>query len=280
MVVTHRTTFHVLIFLLAILAAGAGHLGRAQTKNPRPPFEMTSEDWEAFQKLGPGETEAFLRAKQQRYERELVEQWRQEQRQFGRRGLASAEKARRADENRLRLTLGVSDEQWQTLGPILRTIRTWKEQAALTASAPQFDANDLRVPFDEEICGYERSTVRVAGGGSYLRWGAPVAGGGTAAGVVGGAGALALGRVFITPFAWRQLEPENYEPSEGERLCEEFFVLLEDEDADPQQIARMSEALRHLRAKARRELTRAREELAPLLTTRQRARLILMGYLD
>ncbi len=37
---------------------------------------------------------------------------------------------------------------------------------------------------------------------------------------------------------------------------------------------------RRLRAEPRRELAKARDELMPLLTPRQRARLILMGYLD
>ncbi len=98
-------------------------------------------------------------------------------------------------------------------------------------------------------------------------------GGGFASGSAGG-------RSFSTPFAWRQLELEDYEPSEGERLCEELFVLLEDENADEVQIAQKTEALHRFRAEARRELARVREELAPMLTSRQRARLVLMGYLD
>lgn len=98
-------------------------------------------------------------------------------------------------------------------------------------------------------------------------------GGGFASGSAGG-------RSFSTPFAWRQSERADYEPSEGERLCEELFVLLEDENADKVQIAQKTEALQRFRAEARRELAEVQAELAPMLTPRQRVRLVLMGYLD
>jgi hypothetical protein len=231
------------------------------------------------------------------------------------------ERGRTEEERCLRLALGVSDEQWQTLGPKLRRMRELKRQADLTmASAPRFDANDVRVPFDEKLYGYERITTTRSGTGSYTRWSSPsggqsaggvsaraggsaggasfsssatggAAGGGTGGGFAGGSGSgggmgggfasgSAGGRSFSTPFAWRQLEREDYEPSEGERLCEELFVLLEDENTDEVKIAEKTEALHRFRAEARRELAQVQTELAPMLTSRQRARLVLMGYLD
>jgi len=269
---------------------------------------MTQEDWDYFRRLPPARRDTYMQARNERHQREMEEYWRGEQIESRKRAEAAQERARTEEERCLRLTLGVSDEQWQTLGPMLRRMRELQRQEGLAASAPRFDANDVRVPFDETLHGYERITTTRSDTGSYTQWSSSsggqsgggisaraggsaggasfggsatggAAGGGTGGGFAGGGGSGG-GRSFSTPFAWRRFEPENYEPTEGERLCEELFILLEDEDADESQVQQRAEALRHLRAEARRELAEAQAELAPMLTPRQRARLVLMGYLD
>jgi hypothetical protein len=271
---------------------------------------MTQQDRDYLRTLPPARREAYMQARNERHQREMEQWWQREQIEQRKRAQAARERAAMTEERFLRLALGVSEAQWQRLGPRLARIRQLKEQADLMASAPRFDANDVRMPFDEKLHGYERITM--ADSGSYTQWsssrrdgvtggvsagsggraGGAAFGGGVGgraaggalgtdtAGGFGGGGGFAAGRSFSTPFAWRRLELEDYQPSEGERLCEELFLLLEDENADEGQIEQKTRALQRLRAEARRELDRLREELAPMLTPRQRARLILMGYLD
>ena len=321
MVVTHRSIFRVLVVLSAILAAGAGRAGQPRPPGQPPSNVMTPEDWDYFWKLPPARRDAYMQARDERHRREMEEYRQRERIENRKRAEAAQERARTEEQRCLRLALGVSDEQWQTLGPKLRRIRELKRQAGLTmASAPRFDANDVRVPFDEKLHGYERITTTRSDTGSYTQWssssgghsrgGVSARGGGSAGGAsfgssatgvsagagsgggyAGGSGSgggmgggfasgSAGGRSFSTPFAWRQSERADYEPSEGERLCEELFVLLEDENADKVQIAQKTEALQRFRAEARRELAEVQAELAPMLTPRQRVRLVLMGYLD
>lgn len=318
---THRVILWAMLVLAGGLAAGAGRAGQPRPPGQPPSSVMTPEDWDYFWKLPPARRDAYMQARDERHHREMEEYWQRERVENRKRAEAAQERGRTEEERCLRLALGVSDEQWQTLGPKLRRIRELKRQADLTmASAPRFDANDVRVPFDEKLHGYERITTTRSGSGGYTRWSSPrggqsrggvsaraggsagsasfgssatggTAGGGTGGGFAGGSGSgggmgggfasgSAGGRSFSTPFAWRQLEREDYEPSEGERLCEELFILLEDANADKAQIAQKTEALRRFRAEARRELARVREELAPMLTPLQRARLVLTGCLD
>jgi len=325
--VTHRVTFWAVLVLAGGLAAGAGRAGQPRPPSQPPSNVMTQEDWDYFWKLPPARRDAYMQARNERYHREVQEYWRREQIENRKRAQAAQERARKVEERCLKLALGVSDEQWQTLGPKLRRIRELQRQEGLAASAPRFDANDVRVPFDETLHGYERITTTKSDTGNYTRWSSSSggqsrggmsaraggsaggasfggsatggaasggasgsgmgggfadgsgSGGGMGGGLAGGSG-FAGGRSFSTPFAWRRLEPENYEPTEGERLCEELFILLENEDPDESQVQQRTEALQRLRAEARRELAEAQAELAPMLTPRQRARLILMGYLD
>lgn len=312
----HRTAFWAMAFLVGILAVGADHAGRAQQRNSRPSNVMTQEDWDYFWKLPPARREAYMQARAERYQREAEEQHQRNVIENRKRALASIERTKREHERCLRLVLAVSDEQWQTLGPRLRRIGELKRQVTVAAGAPQFDANDVRIPFDEKLHGYERIGAVNSGAGTYTRWGragggqirggasghasgsagrasgAATSGNRATGGTVGspafggaggggaGGGGSGGGRTFTTPFAWRRLEPDNCEPTEGERLCEELFILLEDENADQELIRQKTEALQRLRAEARRELAQTQEELVPMLTPRQRARLILIGYLD
>ncbi len=320
--VTHRVTFRAVLVLVGALVAGAGRAGQPRPPSQPPSNIMTQEDWDYLRRLPPARRDAYMQARNERHQREMEEYWRGEHIESRKRAEAAQERARIEEERCLKLALGVSDEQWQTLGPKLRRMRELKGQTALMASVPRFDVNDIRMPFDEKLRGYERVTTTRSDTGSYTQWSSSnggqsrggisaraggsaggasfggsatggAAGGGTGGGFAGGGGSgggvggafgggsgFGGGRSFSTPFAWRRFEPENYEPTEGERLCEELFILLEDQDADESQVQQRAEALQRLRAEARRELAEAQAELAPMLTPRQRARLILMGYLD
>ncbi len=71
------------------------------------------------------------------------------------------------------------------------------------------------------------------------------------------------------------------ELTEGEKIVEELIDLLEDENSKDEEIRKKMDALQQFRENARRELAKARRELAAALTSpRQEAVLLLMGYID
>ncbi|MEN6577746.1 MAG: hypothetical protein ABFD90_15490 [Phycisphaerales bacterium] len=75
--------------------------------------------------------------------------------------------------------------------------------------------------------------------------------------------------------------PKNpMEMTPGETLCQELNHLLQGESVSPLQIAEKVAALRQIRAKAREDLARARQELRGLMLPQQEPVLIVMGYLD
>ncbi len=149
---THRVILWVALVLVGGVTVGAGSAERKQPPNPPPVNVMTPEDWDYFWKLPPTRRDAYMQARDERHHREMEEYWQRERIENRKRAQAAQERARTEEERCLRLALGVSDEQWQTLGPELRRIRELKRQADLTmASAPRFDANDARMLYNETL---------------------------------------------------------------------------------------------------------------------------------
>ncbi len=69
--------------------------------------------------------------------------------------------------------------------------------------------------------------------------------------------------------------------TEGERIVEELTDLLEDKNSKEEEIRQKIDALQRARAKARKELPKAKQELRKVLTTpRQEAVFLIMGYID
>ena len=68
--------------------------------------------------------------------------------------------------------------------------------------------------------------------------------------------------------------------TECERAAEELVDLLGDENANDTQIRRKMNALHHARAKAGKELAKARQELRKQLDPRQQAIIVMMRVLD
>ena len=69
--------------------------------------------------------------------------------------------------------------------------------------------------------------------------------------------------------------------TEGERIVEELTDLLEDKNSKEEEIRQKIDALQRARAKARKALPKAKQELAAVLTTpRQEAVFLLMGGID
>jgi len=68
---------------------------------------------------------------------------------------------------------------------------------------------------------------------------------------------------------------------EGEKLADELIDLLEDENSKEEEIKKKIDELQQVREKARKELAKVGQELAPLITTpRQEAIFLIMGHID
>ena len=72
----------------------------------------------------------------------------------------------------------------------------------------------------------------------------------------------------------------NRRQTEGQRNCQELLGLLEDLNSSPEAIKQKMLDLQRARARARKQLAQAQNELREVLTLRQQARLCLMGLLD
>jgi len=68
---------------------------------------------------------------------------------------------------------------------------------------------------------------------------------------------------------------------EGEKIADELVDLLRDEISKDEDIRKKIDELQQVREKARKELPKVGQELAPLITTpRQEAIFLIMGYID
>jgi hypothetical protein len=93
-------------------------------------------------------------------------------------------------------------------------------------------------------------------------------GGGGAGGGAGGGGGARFGG-----------DP-NAQPSAVQQAQRDLATTLENKDAKPDEIKAKLAALRDAREKAKKDLTAAQGELKELLTQRQEAVMVMMGFLE
>ena len=104
-------------------------------------------------------------------------------------------------------------------------------------------------------------------------------------------GAIGIGGRDEQSFRWHRRSKDVYpwawgikaldEQTEGERIAEELIDLLENENTKDLEFRQKIDALQQAREKARKQLPKARQELADVLTTpRQEAVFLLMGSID
>ena len=77
---------------------------------------------------------------------------------------------------------------------------------------------------------------------------------------------------------WSRKDHEDL--TEGEKICDELFELLENEDSKPEDIEQKTEELSKIRRQAGAKLTEARQELREAVTPRQEKILVMTGWLD
>ncbi|MHC4203528.1 MAG: hypothetical protein ACYSTT_02675 [Planctomycetota bacterium] len=152
--------------------------------------------------------------------------------------------------------LGADDKQWKVIEPRLKKVKRYREQAFIGTNSP-FQSN-----FTSFITG-------------------PGGAGGFGAGFGGG---FQFQTGFAGPGGNFQTFPSRQDfdgpISDGEILCEEIQMLLNDLQSTPEQLSQKLDALRLARQKARRQWIAAQQQLREVLNYRQQARLVLMGLLD
>ena len=83
---------------------------------------------------------------------------------------------------------------------------------------------------------------------------------------------------------WKWLKPSVEKGpgnvTKGEKTCEELASVLQDVGASEDAIIQKVQAVRNIREQAVKQLAEAREELRKVVTARQEATLVLMGWLD
>jgi len=153
--------------------------------------------------------------------------------------------------------LGADEQQWRIIRPKLKRVQAYRDQAFV----------GIGLPFQSSF------TSSVAPGQMGGRGGF----GGFAGGFQFQAGGSMQGTGFqsSSPF-----QNSGQPTTAGERICQELQMLLQSPDASPAEINQKLAALRQARAKAKRQLVQAQQELRKVLNFHQQARLVLMGLLD
>jgi hypothetical protein len=171
-----------------------------------------------------------------------------------------AEEQRKAMEEQeaiaMQQALGADDKQWKIIEPRLKKVKRYREQAFI-GTKPPFQSNF--------------SSFGTGPGG------AQGFGGGFGGGFQFQGGFNGPGGNFQT-FPGRQASDGPM--SDGEILCEEIQMLLNEPQTTPEQISQKLDALRQEREKARKKWIQAQQQLREVLDYRQQARLVLMGLLD
>jgi flagellar biosynthesis chaperone FliJ len=152
--------------------------------------------------------------------------------------------------------LGADERQWKTIEPKLRKVKSYREQAFI-GTRPPFQSN------------FSSFSTGPGGGQSF-------------GGSFGGGFQFQTGGSMQGPAVNNSVPWENVDRplTDGERICEELQRLLQDPAAEPGEITRKLDALRDARERARKQWTRAQQELRKVLDLRQKATLVMMGLLN
>jgi len=148
-------------------------------------------------------------------------------------------------EQRMQELLGATAEEWKVLGPRVMKVQDLARQSG---GGPGMMFGPMG--------------RRGAGGPGGPGMGGP--------GAAGPGGDRAGGRGMAM----------NRELTEVEKIQMELQTLLENAASTPEQIKQQVTKLRAAREKSKQELAKAQQDLRQILTVRQEAQLVLMGWLD
>jgi len=219
----------------------SGGSGSMRSRGTRPPRMPGQPDFELLSKMNHEE--------KMKYFQQLAEEQRK-----------AMEEQRKAMEEQeaiaMQQALGANDEQWKIIEPRLKKVKHYREQAFI----------GIKPPFQSNF-----SSFSTGPGGAQ----------GFSSGFAGGfqfqAGASGQGAMVPTSTGRQDSDAPM---SDGEILCEEIQMMLDDPKATPEQVSQKLDALRLAKEKARRQWIAAQQQLREVLDFRQQARLVLMGLLD
>jgi hypothetical protein len=198
------------------------------------------------------------------------------------------EMQRQAEENKNRAiqqTVGASDEQWRRLKPKLERIQQLRAEAQVAIEPGSMGGNG----------NFQSFSFGNGSGGGMGGFGGGFAGfSGSGVGGPGGPGGnfapvdiLDSNSPSANPTpnsnsmgSWTTGPKSITEMSEGETICQDLQQSLQGQSVPAATIAQKVAALRRVRAQARDNLAKARQELRTMIAPNQEPGLILMGYLD
>lgn len=173
-----------------------------------------------------------------------------------------------AREQALCEALEATKRQWRVILPPLRKVRELREQAKISVGIN----NAAWVTTTETT-----RTRRQGGAGGY--GGTSVPGRPGAAGMTSGGPATQTTRHYEN-WRWKKAWEGKTKLTKQEKACEELIGLLESDSSTDEQKRQKMNALRQAREEARGELAKAQQELRQVLTLRQEAMMVMMGWLN
>jgi len=192
------------------------------------------------------------------------------------------EMQRQAEENKnraLQQAVGASDEQWRRLKPRLERILQLKAESEVSLRPDSGDGGNFQsVRFGNPSGG--------GMGGGFMSFGGSGGFGGPPGNFApvdildsnAPAGRSTPGSSSMG--SWTTNSRSVTDMSEGEVLCQELHQLLQGQNVPPAAISQKVASLRRVRAQARDNLAKARQELRTMIAPNQEPALIMMGYLD
>ncbi len=182
----------------------------------------------------------------------------------------------KSEKELMKKILRATEKQWQAIKPTLDKVRVLRSLANVSIEIRCIGIGSGGI--GGSSAAVKSGVGRMSGfksGSMSGGWG----GGGEIVRKQGSAGgSSSTTRIYslIRPSKHRGFENLN----EGEKICEELFRLLEDNNSELEQIRQKMEALRKFRQEANKELAIAQQELRQLVTPHQEAALVMMQLLD
>jgi hypothetical protein len=266
------------IIILAVAAFVAKTL--SQTNNPSTTGQMP--DWNKLRYMTPEQ-------RRREFERRSAQRRAERNRQREQRNREARNKAAQFREEATKQALVVTEQQWEIIKPRLEKVKTLLEQASVKIGVFSYSAGGSAGSGGSDSGGS-------SGGGSAFGYGSGSGGSGSGGRSYRGTSTRlqpSENGVSNTkesePQSWEQhgwrwgrpsSRKKSSELTEGEKIAEELLGLLEDDNSESEKIKQKMDALRKIRQDANMQLVKARQELREVVTPRQEAKLVLMGWLD
>jgi hypothetical protein len=154
----------------------------------------------------------------------------------------------------MKQALGVDEQQWKVIKPKLKKVQDCRDQAFV----------GIGLPFQSSFTSSAAPAPGQAGGQGFGSFS-------------GGFQFQSGGAVVHSSSPWERFDRP---PTEGEKICEELQLLLQDPEARPEEIMLKMDALRKARERARKQWAQAQQELRKVLSLRQEAALLMMGLFN